>query len=394
MGVFDIQLDPTVKMERVTKFPACGACQYKKENPPVPPRGKGRKHILIVGSMPSTSEAENGKLENGTGTQILSDALDNCDIDLWTDCVKMNAIACHGPTADIKYARYCRPLVLDRIQQMKPNLIILAGLPAIQSVIGKEWHNTIDTETPWLGAAIPSRRYNAWLCPVSHPLDVQRDEIKKKYFRYYIEKACDLRRNKPYGLDIPSDNNQVEIITATEGIRRVRKYLKYGGLCSMDYEATSLKPDNRKAYELYTAAICYEGKETIAFPMKDADRGTWREFLQSENLRKIFANAKYEQRASRACVGTWISNVVWDTMTAAHVLDNRPGICSLKFQTYINFGVGDYSSHIDFGDNGSNERNLIEKYNIRDVLLYNGLDALYTYRLAQKQAKDFGCILK
>ena len=36
----------------------------------------------------------------------------------------------------------------------------------------------------------------------------------------------------------------------------------------------------------------------------------------------------------------------WDSMIAAHILNNQAGVSGLKFQTYVHFGVIDYSSEI------------------------------------------------
>jgi hypothetical protein len=81
-------------------------------------------------------------------------------------------------------------------------------------------------------------------------------------------------------------------------------------------------------------------------------------------------------------------------MNTAHILDNRQGICGLKFQSYVNFGVIDYDSHIapylksqpDQGANAKNKiKEFIKKFGINPVLTYCALDSLYGYRLTQKQ---------
>ena len=83
-------------------------------------------------------------------------------------------------------------------------------------------------------------------------------------------------------------------------------------------------------------------------------------------------------------------------MIAAHVGDNRSLITSLKFQTYINFGVADYDSHIESFLKGrdsknANSINRIEELDIQELLHYNGLDSLFGYLLAEKQIGDNPC---
>jgi hypothetical protein len=82
-------------------------------------------------------------------------------------------------------------------------------------------------------------------------------------------------------------------------------------------------------------------------------------------------------------------------MNAAHCLDNRQGVTGLKFQTYVNFGVPDYDSHIspwitntteDLGANTLNKiKEFIKLYGTKDILKYNGLDSIFGLLLAQKQ---------
>jgi len=79
-------------------------------------------------------------------------------------------------------------------------------------------------------------------------------------------------------------------------------------------------------------------------------------------------------------------------------LDNRSGITSLKFQTYVNFGVADYASGVypylvgsDYKNANSFNRvtELAETEQGRFKLMqYCGLDTVYEYRLAMKQIQE------
>jgi len=101
---------------------------------------------------------------------------------------------------------------------------------------------------------------------------------------------------------------------------------------------------------------------------------------------KIGQNIKYEDNWCHELLGP-VDGWMWDTMLASHVLDNRAGITGLKFQAYVNFGILDYSSHIEpfLRAPGSNDLNCVEEAPRRDLLLYNGVDSMVTYRLAMKQ---------
>ena len=116
--------------------------------------------------------------------------------------------------------------------------------------------------------------------------------------------------------------------------------------------------------------------------------------LENPAVRKLAANIKYEDTWTEEILGTTVQGWVWDTMQAAHILDNRTYISSLKFQTYVHFGVIDYDSHMkEFltsdkkGEHGCNEFNRIDEAPIKDTLIYNGLDSLYELRLANLQRR-------
>jgi len=107
-------------------------------------------------------------------------------------------------------------------------------------------------------------------------------------------------------------------------------------------------------------------------------------------------NMKFEETWSVVRLRQPVQNWGWDSMQAAHVLDNRTGVTGLKFQTYVNFGVVDYASevapYLRAKDNNGNAINrimeLVEMPGGKEKLLeYCGLDAIYEHRLALIQQK-------
>ena len=104
---------------------------------------------------------------------------------------------------------------------------------------------------------------------------------------------------------------------------------------------------------------------------------------------KIGANIQYEERWAQKHGGGPVNKWLWDTMLGAHVLDNRAEICSLKFQAFIRLGVPNYAGHIDpYKSEGKNGLNRMADVGLKDLLLYNGLDARLTWDVAQEQMKE------
>jgi len=98
-----------------------------------------------------------------------------------------------------------------------------------------------------------------------------------------------------------------------------------------------------------------------------------------------------EERWTLKKFGHGATNWGWDTMLASHCLDNRPGICSLKFQSLVRLGVPSYNDKIEpYLVNQKGPYNRIHEIDMKDLLLYGGIDSVLEYRLAMKQRHDMG----
>lgn len=85
-----------------------------------------------------------------------------------------------------------------------------------------------------------------------------------------------------------------------------------------------------------------------------------------------------------------VSRWVWDTVLAAHVLDNRQGIAGLKFQSFVTLGVPAYDESISefLKASGNSRLNLVrQEVDLRQLLTYGGMDALATILVAREQRK-------
>jgi hypothetical protein len=107
-------------------------------------------------------------------------------------------------------------------------------------------------------------------------------------------------------------------------------------------------------------------------------------------------NIKFEHAWTEAKFGVEVKNWQWDSMLAAHMIDNRSGITGLKFQTYAYFGViikdEDVANYIYKKDSSGNGFNMIDELleqpdGERKLLRHVALDAHYEYRLAKVQMK-------
>jgi hypothetical protein len=247
----------------------------------------------------------------------------------------------------------------------------------------------------WTGWRIPDQTRNAWICPNWHPAYLLRsnDPVLDLWFRRHLESGVELiGAERPWENGLPDYPKLIRREHDPERAAGIlRKMRERGGPIAFDYECNMLKPDGPDA-EIVSCAVCWRGKRTIAFPWVGDARSEMREILADGTIPKIAQNLKFEDRWTRREFGRspkrgW----AWDTMLASHLLDNRGGVCGLKFQAYVRLGVPPYDAAVSdlLKAPSARERNRIRETDLADLLLYNGMDALLTYQIAQQQRREF-----
>ena len=378
----------------------CHRCRLWQHchSPKMPVSGKGHRKILLVAEAPGEMEDDRGIQFCGKSGQLLERKLAQLGIQMRRDCWLTNSIICRPPdneTPTSEQLDWCRPNLIATIEEHCPRVIIAMGAPALESLIRDDWTAEFGGIGRWVGVTIPSRRWNAWICPVYHPAYLIRQEpdgggALDSLFLRHLRRAIDLAGEVPYPAGPPPVELLVEIITDDQRAAKIlRQMIRKGGTVAFDYETNMLKPDSEKA-AIVSCSVCWEGRRTIAFPFVGEVIPAMIELLRSP-LGKIASNMKFEDRWSRAVLRTPVRNWVWDTMLAAHWLDCRTGITSIKFQAFVHLGIGTYDEHIKpylQGEGGSGP-NRIQDVNLRSLLLYNGLDSLLEYQVATLQRKAY-----
>lgn len=399
MGFFNIDTIEKVKLPE-KNIPSCSLCGLKKSTSgPLKPYGKGKKGILIIGKSPSKKEDIAGCLLSGQGTSLLKNALKKHGIDLYRDCIKINAIACRTTKKKNESSiASCRPTVMNAIKKYKPKLIILAGIDAVQSVLGGRVEK-IGELGKWRGYCIPDRKLNTWVCPIYHPNFVLHDKspAAELIFNQDIDRI-QYHLKKP----VPTFQDESENVRTITDVSETKKFLrllikKQPKLIAIDWETTGLKPHHPQ-HKIVSCSITYKPGHAVAFLISPKIHVLLNKVLTDFKIKKIAANLKFEELWSRTKLGVAIHGWIWDTMIAEHVLDNRPGITGLKFQTYVHYGLDDYDSHLSHllkssdKSMGANAFNKIHEIPVQDLLIYNGVDTIFEYRRAIDQMKRFGIL--
>lgn len=381
-------------------IPQCGICKLhtKCNTPKMPVDGKGRKKILIIGEAPGKEEDKKGIPFCGESGNLLQHSLSKLGIDLRKDCWITNAARCRplGNKLPVKSIDYCRPYLIEAVEQLQPVVIIPLGSSAVKSLISWVWKDDVGAISRWVGWKIPCQTLNAWICPNWHPSHMLRNkdsrdyQVYERFFERWLKSAIETD-DRPFKR-VPNYQNHIELMHHADVPDLVDFLIGKNTPIAFDYETDRLKPDVPDA-----SIVCASlGNENggWAFPFHGKAIKAFTKFLRSD-VPKIGYNLKFESRWTRRILGCSVKNWVWDGMVAAHILDNRKDVCSLKFQSFTLFGQPSYESHIAsyLKSEGSNTPNRVKSIDLNKLMLYCGLDSYLEYMVAMKQSKKLGISL-
>lgn len=107
-------------------------------------------------------------------------------------------------------------------------------------------------------------------------------------------------------------------------------------------------------------------------------------------------NSKFEDAWSAIQIGTRVRNMIHCTMIGQKVCDNRAAAVGLKFQAFVRYGVRPYDDSIApfLKSKKGGEFNTVEKAPLKDLLVYNGLDCIFTFMLYNDQIAYFSVMDK
>lgn len=382
---------------------SCASCGLYKgvTSPKMQPHGKGKKGILIIGTAPGDTEDRRNRPWQSKAGRLLSQTLKTIGIpsalgiDLFEDCISVNAVNCKPPD-NRKPNDYeidcCRSIIVSKaIKHHSPSVIILLGPSAIKSFLGHRWQKDLGGIDKWRGWKIPDRDYKCWVLPTYHPEYVHYENRKELdvIWKQDLKSAVSLV-DKPLPAIIKPE---IQYITDLTILNEIKSSFAF------DYETTGLKP-HAKGHHIICASVAVNESKVYVFmmPEKKKKRKPFTDLLQNYVIGKMAHNMKFEDHWTRNRLKVEVEGWEWDSMLAAHVLDNRPLITGLKFQTYVHFGVVDYSSEIapylkGVKDKDANSLNRIEELlkkpgGEKMLLEYCALDSHYQYNLAQMQIKE------
>lgn len=373
---------------------SCISCgMYKTCNSPkIKPSGNFKKGILNVFDFPSSKEDSGGYfLLNPVIKKMFTDN----NIDVNKDCLNTYAMKCNigelNPTKVNFNIDCCRLHLMRVIKKHKPKIINVFGINALYAVIGARWKGGLGSFEKWRGWVIPDQDFKCYIAPI-YPVYAIVGDTKGNNLQLLASQ--DIKNAISY-LDKPfKPFIKPKIHILRNGLRRLST-IKSGDTIAFDYETTGLKPHD-KGHRIVCASVAPSGDLVYVFqiPKEKEKRLPFVRLLKNGSIKKAAHNIFFEQSWSLIRLGVRVKNWYWDSMQMAHILDNRSGATGLKFQTYVNFGLMDYSSevspHLKGDKKNANSKNKLQKYVENEhhmdlVLEYCALDSALQFRLMELQ---------
>lgn len=310
------------------------------------------------------------------------------------------AVKCHPKPKDANEFQIicCQKQLEKEIEEIKPRVIVPLGSIALKVLYQGKVKHTLNINN-LRGYKIPDNEYNAWVCPVfgSRNLYAFNNKAAEEIFRQDLIGAKIAAGEELPAYSLDTDLENCTIVETKSQIDELFQTITDGSNAVVfDYETTGLKP-HKEGHKIVCTGISVDGIKGYAFPMVPGMKEDWIKFLRNSGCQYVAHNLNFEHLWTDTIFDVEINDWCWDTMLTAHQLDNRPGTKSLKFQTWVNFGIRDYNSHIEpylkgIEDHANAFNKIVElwKKDMACVMEYCALDAIYEARLYKKQKRILG----
>jgi len=395
---------PTVRRAKVVKetLPPCEECGLYKtcRSPKMGVTGEGRTGILFLAEAAGSTEDKLGYQLCGQAGQLFRDEIITpLGYDLDADFYKCNVVRCRpisetgsNRTPTDREIALCHGETWQLIKDRRPKAIILTGRVPLQSyLLDIEIGGEQPAISRWADWCIPDRDLKCWVIPQYHPSFFQYGSNKKllKIYRQKMEVAIG-NSLKPFP-ELTREEDKIRcIFSPEEAIQVLETILRdKPPLLTLDWETTGLKP-YKTGHKIVAVGLSWNPEQGVSFPMFPEIVPLLRMILKNLDIKKTAHNFKFEELWARQILETSIKGWKWCSQLATHVLDDRHGIKSLAFQTFVRYGIAGFKDETSpfMKSETSNDLNNIEACPIDKLLLRNGLDAMFAHRLALDQMEE------
>jgi uracil-DNA glycosylase family 4 len=368
----------------------CNVCPLNEaknlSSPKMLPTGSDKPIVLILGDAPSGPDDSAGKQFAGKTGKLVRDRVPK----EWQDRIRWtNVVNCKttSETPDNVAQQCCASRLEKDVATSKPEAVFGFGPVPLFSLIKQSGLHI------WRGRRIPVDidGHKCWYYPMLHPKNLYRekrgefklDEEQNFVFELDLERAFTELDNLPEPIvhTIDDAKSDIEVVYDINRIADLLSIVAADPSCGVDIETNCLRPYTEGAKIL---SMAFSGKEnTFAFPV-DHSQARWTK-LERKQLDVLIKRFLYEATCKRIVhhlpfemewfhrfwgAGCFYSGKWEDSESAGYVLDPRRGGLSLDFLCLQYFGFNLKAiSGLD--------RTQLDKSPLKQVLLYNAIDARY-----------------
>lgn len=330
--------------------------------PSVPGEGLEGVKLFICGEAPGKTEESLGQPFVGRAGRVVEKALAACGVDR-NEVFLDNVVHCRPPDKDgnnrppkAKEVNPCKQYLFDNIARVKPKLILALGKIPAAVFTGRSALKYLRGEFHrWKGIPV---------LVTYHPAYGLRNAVGMKFFRKDVEKAVEyIRRDGVEKFDYHFvENGKVD---------RVLEYLSQAKKLTVDLETTG---SNWRKDSIVSVSFCPKPGEAFFFDVRKTPLEKLRPLLES-NIPKLGQNIKFDALFLRKN-GVDLKPIVYDTMIAAHLLDETRPSVDLNSLSADFTSMGGYEveleeylkAHPEIGHNyGLIPPEILSKYSMGDV---------------------------
>ena len=387
----------------------CASCGLYKDaiTPKQDVAGDGGKNILVICPPVTEGDDKSGGFLSGDSGRQFKNILSSFGFNFGRDFYCISALNCPNNSKKKRETSHsfscCHEVkVKEAITRLKPKHVWLLGEQAMRSFYeGRfvESEFTGDMRDRWRGKRVYDRLHNCFVYFLWDPTLVFH-HFEKHGATSHVYKSDIKRMLSRIHDPLPTITEEEKYVTICNDFEELKSELlkaKEAEYVAFDYETSGLEP-RIADHKVWTIAFSCGENHAVAFPFdhpnakwtsdeKEHIRRMWVDVLTS-NSKKLCHNLKFEGRWSKVIFGVFPNNANWCSMMGAHVIDNGKRQTSLKFQSFINFGRIPYEKEMKpymTKTDPETGLNLLDQAPLDRLLFYNGLDALFTYRLCIKQ---------
>lgn len=365
----------------------CTACRLNCKSK-IQLAGKGKKRILVLTDKQDAIQQATKTYMRGDHYTYIRDVL--YQYGLSTDDYWMTStIQCYSEKPTEHHALHCKPNIIKLIKTLKPVLVIgfgqfTASVLLSDSIVDGKGINIERVH----GFLHPDRKLNCnmMFTYAPHPSAYSKDSVEDKLIRRDVHVAVQSLK-KPC-MEFKDESQCVRVLSPKEAVSELEKCIKNDTerYSALDYETNCLKPYNSNS-KLVSCAISEDWNDSFAFLIDDLTAPLLRQYWRTKHITKIAHNTAFERTWTMIKLGVTPYRLIHDSMLLAHGLDNRPDILSIKFLAPMLTGCALWNKHIEpyfetdkkkYGEYGLNR---ISEIPVRQLLTYNGYDALLELRV-------------